>query len=112
METTITESCQLSCNKINANRLPSLLRTSVIISRAVVTCNPRYTTLDSKERLVQWAVVIKVSNYRQLSGYHRIPREFASAVVQHLKAPRLIQTTYEADVNPITAHQSILCLLT
>lgn len=91
---------------------PSLLRASVIISRAVVTCSRKYPALDSNETLVQWTVVIKVSNHGQLSGYHRRLRAFASAVVQHLKAPRLIQITYDAHVNPITAHQSILCLFT
>ena len=41
--------------------LPSVLKKSVIISSAVVTCSSGHTALDPEKELMQWTVVLKVS---------------------------------------------------
>ena len=83
-----------------------------MMSRAVMTFNRRSQAVNSPEMPVQWTVTMEVSDYGQLSRFHRVLRAFGSAVNEQLEAPRLIQTTYDADVNPETAHQSIFCRLT
>ena len=54
--------------------LPSLLKTSVIMSSAVVTCSLGYVALNPEKKLMQWTVVLKVNKCWQLNSYHRIPR--------------------------------------